>query len=87
MFVSDRNPFCLIRSDPCNILECKFYSMCVLVSTNAAACRCDVPSPSLPRQQVCGSDGQLYKNREEMQYESCRLQKKIVAQEYKNCGI
>lgn len=77
--------------DPCNTVECSFYSTCVLTSADTATCRCTSPSsvntPSLrDRYTLCGSDGRLYVNKEEMEYESCRQQKEITVQEFKNCG-
>lgn len=75
--------------DPCNTVQCSFYSTCVLTSFDTATCRCTPSSsliPSTLQRTLCGSDGKLYVSKEEMQYESCRKQKQITVQEYKNCG-
>lgn len=77
--------------DPCADKACLFGSRCIpSADGHYAACECPKECPNYgdteESQNVCGSDGKLYKNKCELNRHACHLGRTISVKYLGKCG-
>ena len=72
--------------DPCEGVECDFYSRCVALQNGSTICECPEICTSL-YQPICGSDNEKYSNLCEMMVTSCTKQELITKDYDGECSM
>ncbi|XP_031422229.1 agrin isoform X3 [Clupea harengus] len=72
--------------DPCSEVTCSYGSTCIQSSDGLSAkCMCPLSCDRQAEQQVCGSDGQDYRNECELNKQACTSQKNVHVQHQGSC--